>query len=237
MEPKFQSSFIPKGLSTSSGADLLTGRNYKGRKKSLLSFLALVIFIISVVLAVGIFGYKFYLIYHIDKMGADLDQARSTLQPEIIDELTRLNNRIISTKNLISEHRVVTPLFEFLEISTPRTVRFRDFNFSMTEGDIGLQMKGEAQGYVVLALQADIFSRSEYFKDPIFSDLSLNDRGEVTFIFRTTIDASLISYERKIKNLGVSSEFLPADLVDQAVSVDQETSTSTSTSSPQVTPN
>jgi len=234
MEPKFQSSFIPKGPLASSG-DPLRRQTGKDKEKSLLSFLALVIFIISVVLAVGIFGYKFYLKYSINKMGTNLDQARSTLKPEIIRDLVRLDNRLISTEDLISKHNVLTPVFEFLEVSTPRSVRFRDFRYSMTERGIELQMKGEAQGYAALALQADIFSKSEYFKDSIFSDLILNDRGEVTFSFRTTVDPSLVSYEREIKKMDTPSAILPTESADQATSTDRDAATSTS--SPQATIN
>lgn len=199
MEPKFQSSFIPKGPIASTVASLSTGQ--KTREKNLFSFLALVIFIISVFLAVGIFGYKFYLKYRIDKMGADLEEARATLEPEAIRELTRLDNRIISTQELVAKHHVLSPLFEFLEVSTPKTVRFSNFRYSMTEKGLELSMKGEARGYTALALQADIFSKSEYFKDSIFSDLNLNEKGDVNFSFKTIVDPSLVSYERKVEKL------------------------------------
>src|SRR3989344_8952213 len=128
MEPKFQSSFIPKGPISSATPDTPMGR--KTREKSLFAFLALIIFNISIVLALGVFGYKFYLKYNIDKMGADLEKARATLQPETIDELTRLNDRLALAKDLIANHRALTPLFEFLEISTPVSVRFSDFRYS-----------------------------------------------------------------------------------------------------------
>lgn len=228
MDPKFQSSFIPKGPQASSTAGSLTVRNNNKKEHSFFSFVSLIIFIISVLLAVGMFGYKFYLKYSINKMGADLDQARATLQPEIISELTSFNNRIISTKELISNHLVLTPVFKFLEASAPKTVRFKDFRYVMTERGIELQMKGEAQGYAALALQADIFSKSEYFKSPIFSDLSLNDKGEVAFSFQTIIDKNLISYEREIKDMNLPSVSLPTNLVEDEV---------VSTSSPEVIQN
>ena len=118
-----------------------------GRKiveKSLVSFLAFTIFTISVLLALGMFGYKFYLKYRIEQMSVDLEEARVAIQPEIIGELTRLNNRIISTRDLISKHRILTPLFEFLEISTPKTVRFSSFSYTATDGGIELKKIGRA---------------------------------------------------------------------------------------------
>ena len=138
-------------------------------------------------------------------MGADLERARAALEPEIIRELIRLDNRIISTKNLISGHQIFTPLFKFLEVSTPKTVRFTNFNYRMTEQGLELQMRGEARGYAALALQADIFSKSQYFKNPIFSELNLNQKGDVNFFFKTVIDPSLVSYEKKVERINPSS--------------------------------
>ena len=197
MEPKFQSSFIPKGPIISTTAGVPVGR--RGKEKSLASFLAVIIFTTSVILALGMFGYKFYLKYRIETMGIDLQMARATLEPETIRELTRLNDRIISIQDLISKHYVLTPLFEFLGVSTPRTVRFSNFRYSMTGQGLELSMSGEARGYAALALQADIFSKSQYFKNPIFSNLNLNERGDVSFSFKTIVDPNLVSYTREVE--------------------------------------
>lgn len=161
--------------------------------------MATVVFVLSLLLAAGIFGYKFYLKYRIDKMGTDLESVQAALQPETIRELTRLNGRIVSAKDLIAKHRILTPLFEFLEISTPKTVRFSDFHYSVTKEGLELSMKGEARGYAALALQADIFSKSQYFKDLIFSDLDLNNKGDVIFSFKAIVDPNLVSYQQVIE--------------------------------------
>jgi len=177
----------------------------KTQEKSLFSFLAWIIFNISVVLALGMFGYKFYLKYSIDQMGVDLENARATLQSEVISELTRLDNRITSSRELILAHQNLSPLFEFLEVSTPRTVRFSDFRYSMTPQGLELSMTGEARGYAALALQAEIFDKSPYFKDSIFSDLRLNTKGDVTFSFRAIVDPSLVSYQREVERIGTAT--------------------------------
>ncbi len=200
MEPKFQSSFIPKGPISSTIPSAPTGR--KTQEKSLFSFLAWIIFNISVVLALGMFGYKFYLKYSIDQMGVDLENARATLQSEVINELTRLDNRITSSRELILAHQSLSPLFAFLEVSTPRTVRFNEFRYSVTPQGLELAMTGEARGYAALALQAEIFDKSPYFKNSIFSDLMLNTKGDVTFSFKAIVDPSLVSYGREVERLG-----------------------------------
>jgi len=201
MDPKFQSSFIPKGsfAPTSTGSPL--GRKIKER--SLVEFLAMVIFILSVLLAMGVYGYKYYLKYQIGKMGIDLEQAQATLQPETIHELTRLNDRINSTKELISKHRALSPLFEFFEAFTPKTLRFSDFRYLKDERGLGLSIKGEARGYAALAFAADTFNKSGYFTDSTFSDLNLNDKGDVSFSFEAIVEPDLLSYNRVVERISV----------------------------------
>ena len=223
MEPKFQSSFIPKGPVTSTiGASI----GQKAKQTGLFSFLALVIFVGSVLLALGMFGYNYYLKYRIGKMGSDLESARATLSPDVIDELTRLNNRIIYTEELVSRHQILVPLFEFLEVSTPRSVRFSDVRYSMTGKGIELTMRGEARGYAALALQADIFSKSKSIKDPIFSDLNLNEKGDVRFSFKAIVDPSLVSFTNTVEGAGTGT--------DASINTNS-TNVPVSTSSPQVT--
>lgn len=176
----------------------------KVKEKSLLSFLALIIFSASVILALGVFGYKFYLKYSIDQMGTDLANARATLQSDVIRDLTRLNNRIISSQELIAQHQILSPLFAFLETSTPKTVRFSDFGYTKTPEGLELLITGEARGYTALAFQADIFNKSQYFKDSVFFDLNLNAKGDVNFSFKTIMDPNLVSYQREVERIGTS---------------------------------
>jgi hypothetical protein len=227
MEPKFQSSFIPKGPITSTVPGAMMGRKVK--EKSLFVFISWIIFFISVLSALGVFGYKFYLKYSIERMGTDLENARATLQSDTIRELTRLNNRIISSQELIAQHQILSPLFDFLEVSTPKTVRFNDFHYSKTPQGLELSMKGEARGYVALAFQAAIFNKSQYFKNSIFSDLNLNTKGDVNFSVKTIVDQNLISYQKEVERIGVPP-------VLQTGSIATSTAASASTSSLQTTP-
>lgn len=220
MEPKFQSSFIPKD-SKSFAVSSTIGRKI-GDGNSLFGLAATALFIVSIVFVVGMFGYKFYLRYRIAQMGSNLESARAALEPESIRELTRLNDRIVSAQTLIAQHEIITPLFKFLQISTPKNVRFSDFNYLMTEQGLELTMKGEARGYAALALQSDIFTKSGYFKDSIFSNLNLNEKGDVRFSFKAIIDPELLAYSKEVESLNIAPS-APSNFA----------STSSSTSTPQ----
>ena len=212
----------------------------RGDGRGLFSFLTIIIFGASVIFALVTFGYKFYLENRINQMGGSLEQALTTIQPEpeAIRQMIRFDNRIVSTHELIAQHRILSPLFEFLEASTPSTVRFTDFQYVLSEHGLQLTMRGEARGYSALALQADIFSKSESFKDPIFSDLNLNAKGDVTFSFRATVDPTLVLYQRKMERIAppVTQGIVESVATSTGPASSPQAATTTSTSSGQTIP-
>jgi Tfp pilus assembly protein PilN len=197
MEPKFQSSFIPRGPAVSNvsmgGAPVA-----RRRQRDIFSVLASALFTISLFFAAGVFGYKYFLNYQIKTMGQELEAARAALEPETVNELIRLDSRLSSTKSLIANHRIISPVFQFLAASTPATVRYSDFNFNMTAKGLELTLNGEARSYASLASASDLMAQSPYFRNPVFSDLSLDDQGNVQFIVTTQVDPSLLSYQRLV---------------------------------------
>lgn len=198
MEPKFQSSFIPKGPLATAGTATRVSRD-AGR--SILGTLAVFIFTLAVLSSIGVFGYEFYLKANISKMNNNLATAKQSLEPETIKKIADLDNRIISTKDILENHIVLSPLFDYLESSTLKGVRFTQFEYETTDKGIILSMRGQARGYSALALQSEIFNKSQYLKEPIFADLDLDDKGNVTFTFKAKIDLSIVSYKKGVANM------------------------------------
>lgn len=239
MEPKFQSSFIPKGpIATSSSiARVQTGQ------KSILGFIATIIFVMAIIAAALVFGYNKYLSYQIGQMGSDLEAARANIEPEAIQELVRLDGRINSTNALLSKHTTLTPLLELLEDYTVSSLRFTSFTLLPTDDGLRLSMEGEARNYSTIAQQEEVFSSRTLLKDQNFSELALDDVGNVTFTFTAIIDPSLISYQRSIESSPLPpavSTTSPVSAGASATSSSRSTATSTpstsSTGSGQATP-
>ena len=191
MEPKFQSSFIPKGPLATSGTATKVSRQ---SDKSLLATLAVFIFVLSVLLSLGGFGYEWYLKKSLVEMSGSLKEAEASLDPDTINEISNLDQRIISTKNIIDNHKIISPFFSYLEASTVSLVRFTEFRYESINSELSLSVRGESKGYSALALQSQIFNTSKYIKDVIFGDLSLNEKGDVNFSFKAKLDPSIISY-------------------------------------------
>lgn len=178
-------------------------------KSDLVTLASTLIFAVSVISAAGVFLYKFYLNQRIAGMEAGLESVRADIAEGGVEELIKLDSRIISTQTLINNHRIISPLFRFLESSTPKTVRFTEFNFSVTEKGPELTLGGVARGYADLALQAELINQNNQFKDPIFSDLNLDQNGNVAFSLKLSVDPLLLSYGRSVLSLPAPSSAGP----------------------------
>ncbi len=56
-------------------------------------------------------------------------------------------------------------------------------------------MRGEAKNYAYVAVQSDILDADKYVLDHIFSNLSLDGVGNVTFDLFMTLDPTLVYYK------------------------------------------
>ncbi len=213
MQPQFQSSFIPKGpissVSSSGGAPAP-----RRRQTDIFSFASSAIFIISLVLAGGVFLYQLFLDYSITQMKGELENARATLEPDTVDSLIRLNSRLVSTESLVKNHLIISPIFDFLEVSTPKTVRYTDMNFTTTSKGPEIVLQGQAVSYAALAAAAVNFDNADtYFANAVFSDLKLDEKGNVVFTFRAQVKPLALSYDRLIKGTPAATVTTPVTTV------------------------
>lgn len=192
METKFQSTFIPRGPMAPVSAATLQ-RNSK--RSGFFGIIAFLIFTAAVLGSIGTYGYEKFLISRIAKMGQELEAARQSLEADALREVMRLNTRIESTQKIVDSHTAMSALFDFLEVNTVKTVRFNNFSYQHNGGSIKMNLKGEARGYTALALQSELFNKSKYIKNPNFTDLQLDQKGNVTFSFTADLDNAIISYK------------------------------------------
>ncbi len=176
-ETQPQSSFIPKKPGVAGSVSKSGG---------LFPFIANTIFVLALIASVLVFAYSKYLGNQISKMSDNLAVARQALEPELIAQLSSSDKRIAAANELIASHKSLSQFFDLLESLTLQNVRFTGFSYNQnTTGDVEISMKGQAQSYGVLALQAKIFSENENFIKPQFSNLDLDATGNVVFTFKT----------------------------------------------------
>lgn len=192
MDNNFQTSFIPK-------KPLAEERVPREKSVNIFSFLATIIFFTSLVTAGGVYFYKIVLTKQVATMSDQLNIAKEAYDPNLITELQNLDKRINASEEILSNHIALSPLFKSLQQLTLKTIRFTKFDYSVStenSSNINVKMTGTTRGngYEPIALQAELLKKNKYIKDPVFSNLNLDDRGGVTFDLVFTVDRSFLSY-------------------------------------------
>lgn len=199
MEPKFQTSFIPKQSITNPSAP----RRIGGNAFFAVAFTA---FVLTALAFAGVWFYERRVEASLADMKVNLDKARANFEPTLLSEVRQVNTRIVVGKTLLSKHLAPTAVFSLLEKITVASVSFSSFDLAVNEqGDIRLALKGIAKGFNAVALQSDIFSREKYFKGPIFSNFKLDDVGMVTFDITTSLDPTLLSFEATLPKVNTGN--------------------------------
>ena len=191
MEPKFKSSFIPK-----QSLDKVTGKKKKkGGVISVVPVAALIIFIGTVALGVGVFLYQQFLIQNIDRKEQALESALNELRTPLIEEFVRLDNRLKSAEVVLNNHIILSAFFDLLEEKTLSNVQFSNFSYEASEdGVIEVSMNGVARSFNAVAVQAEVFGEDHLIQNPVFSGLNTDHSGNVVFSFNASIDSRLLSY-------------------------------------------
>jgi hypothetical protein len=219
METKFQTSFIPKQPVTDTELHRSSGA-------SLFFLFSFILFMASLASAGGVFIYGSIIEKNIKEGDKQLTLNKNAFDPNTIKELTRLNDRINAANVLLKQHKGVSTLFQVLSQTTLKNVRFTDFNYTAADEKIGLAMKGQAFNYETIALQAKAFTDpalKNVFRSPIFSDLTLDAVGNVSFGFSTGIDPFLVDYY-KLKKEEYSAIGVPeTDTADRPTGLDTNT--------------
>lgn len=185
-------SFIPKKT--------LAKPVYVGSRFGLFFFFSFLIIVISGLLLGGTYLYKGFLEKNISELLDSLKRAQDILDPVFIQKMQTIDTKIESSKVLLSQHRMPSALFEFLEQTTLESVRFSNFDFSypsQKDEDVIVDLRGTAKGYSSLALQAREFQKNKYVENIIFSGLSLGEKGVVNFSAKIIIDPSYLAYQVK----------------------------------------
>ena len=194
MEQDFQTSFIPK-------KPIIEDRTVVARPVGFALVLSLFIFFTVLIASGSIYLYKGILVKNITKMEGNLNLAKNRFEPSKINQLQVLDKRLRVSTEILSKHLAISPIFQALQDITMKTVRFTRFGYDFVDeksAKISVKMSGSAIGYRSIALQSDLFAKSEYFINPVFSNLSLDNSGNVLFDLEFIVDPSFVDYKEML---------------------------------------
>lgn len=181
-----------------------------GRQTSIFLVASVFIFIVSLVATGSVYFYKSLLNKRIENMSVSLEKAKAAFEPALILELKRLNSRIDASSSITAKHMAASQVFELLEGLTLQSIRYKKFGYSTTNEKITVSVSGEAKNYSSVALQSSILGKSPYIKDPIFSNLSLDNKGNVNFDLTAYVDPSLVSYSTALERVTEETTAAPS---------------------------
>lgn len=195
MEKDFQTSFIPK-------KPMIEERAVSSRPISFFTIFSIFVFVTILIATGGLYFYNSLLDKNLANMESSLNSAKNRFEPSKIVQLQVLDKRLKASTEILSNHIAISPIFQSLQDLTMKTIRFTKFSYSMgTEKNsklINVKMSGLAVGYRSVALQADLFSKNKFFIDPIFSNLSLDNSGNVIFDLEFSVDPTFVDYKKMI---------------------------------------
>jgi hypothetical protein len=198
MEPVISTSFIPKRpVST----EPLVSSSHSGNSIGLLSLITVVIVIGTAAAFAGVYIYQKTLTAQESSLQGSLSQAQNGLGSDFVTQMQRLSQRISGVKSLIQNHVVVSPIFAALQATTLQSVSYKTFTYRFTNNAttnakmVEVDVTGTAKDYATLALQSDAFAQNNLIKNPVFSNLTVNDQTSgVDFKLIFTVDPTSLSY-------------------------------------------
>lgn len=206
METGIQSSFIPKeaGKIASAPRPISSGAGLP----ELLILASVILLIASAALAGGVFLYQQFLQGQTASKAAQLKRAEGSFEPSLIQQLTRLDDRMHAADILLNGHLAPSVFFDSLDQATLGTVSFSGLTLDSTDSrHINIKMTGLARSVNSIALQADLFGKNSVIYDPIFSGIDHQPDG-VHFSLTALVNSGAINYVQKIN--GVQQAAAPA---------------------------
>lgn len=183
--------FIPKAPVTGASAARAAQRAPVG----LFFGITLVIFLLTVFAAAGVYAYRAYLTKEVVTLNSSLEIAKAAFEPDSIRAFKRFSGRINTADALLARHVAPSILFTVLQDLTLQSVRLLKFSYSFDSTDVQISLSGTASNYSSVAFQSNVFGKSPYIGDPVFSNLTLDKAGSVTFDVNAHVDPKLLLYE------------------------------------------
>ena len=194
MDQNFQTSFIPQ-------KPIVKERVVSARPVGILLVASIFILFATVLGTGGLYFYKGIVAKNIADLQNNLTLAQNRFEPSKITELQVLDKRLIASTEILASHIAVTPIFSALEQMTMETVRYTKFSYTVPDDQnsaVNVKMSGVAIGYRSVALQSDLFAQNKNFIDPVFSNLTLDNSGNVVFDLQFSVDPKFVNYKQNL---------------------------------------
>lgn len=176
-------SFIPKRAQIDEG--------YSRPAFASLTFFGILLFIVSLVLAAGVYIYKKSANSNIKKLLAEVEKQKEEFEPALINELVSTATAIKAAKEVISGHRVASPVFDILEKNILKEVELTGFR----ETAEGLTIDGEALGLRKLVEQTIVLRQDPRVRTLTLQKINPAEGGKILFTIEVLLNSDVLTFK------------------------------------------
>lgn len=175
---------------------------------SVFMLIAIIVFVLSMSVAVFSLLWKQILLKNQDTYREDLKKAEAQFDVVLIDKLRKVSAKIEIGERLLKNHMAVSEVLNTINLLTSEGIRFNSLEFSAPNeksNEIQVVMKGVGKSFSAIAWQSDVFGKSMTYgnnkslKNPVITDLLIDANGNVAFTFTANMDPADISYEKTLE--------------------------------------
>ncbi len=221
MEPKFQTSFIPKkqAYPAIGGIGGAPAPKVVHHGTSIFMSLAILLFVVSLGSVGGVYLWKQYLVKAQEDYKTELAKNESQFKLELIEQLKKANTQIDQARQILRNHVAISQVFaKVLQPITVINVRFLSMELKGAAKGSGLDltMKGYGSNLATVAFQSDVLGKlsqyglSNIVKDPALSDPLIDAKGVVSFGLSASVDQDSLLYKQEISPAAGSSGTAPS---------------------------
>lgn len=210
MEPKFQTSFIPKkptvGMPVSGSISNKQLQKTKSPVASVFMAISVIVFVLSVGAVGGAYFWRSYLQSANQGYKNELASKEKTFNVDLIEKLKRIDLQVDSARNVLNNHVALSGIFDVIKNMTVEDVRFvsMDLKNPGNGGPLSLSLQGMGKNMPTVAFQSDILGQlSDYnlagiVRSAAVSSPTIGETGSVSFGLTAELDASKFLYSQLI---------------------------------------
>ena len=194
MDNQLTTTFIPKKPITETTQQ---GSAPVSRPVGLLSTISAILFFLTIAICVGVYFLKAYETSQVANLSASIATVEKTFEPQLITKLQSLDKQLKNANALLDNHTVISPIFDMLEASTLKQVRFNKFDiaFDPVKGP-QVTMSGEGDSYQSIAQQSDVLGSNTFLKNVLFSNFFLTQKGKISFDLSYGVSPDFVDFEK-----------------------------------------
>ncbi len=159
---------------------------------SIIGLFLFALFGLTLLTALALVGYMYYLNKQIDTKKAMLSNFENQLGSLQLEDMRKVSRRLKIIDQIVKEYPSVNTVFKILEESTENQITYKRFNFSYNESDktFGLTLVGQGPDYKSIVQQVETLKRepfSTYVSGLAVDNLAPDDKGNINFNLKMVV--------------------------------------------------